>query len=198
MGGLDDVEHVAALVRGAAAEDEQSWASLVDRFSGLVWSIARSFGLNEADAADVSQTVWLRLAEHLDRIEQPERVGAWLATTTRRESMRVKRLAGRTVPVDDVETAKSDGVGDAPAADLPALIDVRDALVWQAFADLPERSRTLLLLLLLADPPLSYQEISDTLGMPIGSIGPTRARTLADLRERVEALGISAQDSRLS
>jgi RNA polymerase sigma factor (sigma-70 family) len=194
MGGLDDAHRVAALVRGAATDDEQCWASLVDRFSGLVWSIARSFTLGDADAADVSQTVWLRLAENLNRIEQPERVGAWLATTTRRESMRVKRLAGRMVPVDDVETAKSDRLAESPAADMPALVDLRDALVWRAFASLPERGRTLLLLL-LADPPLSYHEISETLGMPIGSIGPTRARTLAHLRERVEALGISAQDS---
>ncbi len=195
MGGLDDAHRVAALVRGAATDDEQCWASLVDRFSGLVWYIARSFALGDADAADVSQTVWLRLAENLNRIEQPERVGAWLATTARRESMRVKRLAGRMVPVDDVETAKSDPLGESPAADMPALVDLRDALVWRAFASLPERGRTLLLLVLLADPPLSYQEISETLGMPIGSIGPTRARTLADLRERVEALGISAEDS---
>jgi RNA polymerase sigma factor (sigma-70 family) len=194
MGGLDDAHRVAALVRGAATDDEQCWASLVDRFSGLVWSIARSFTLGDADAADVSQTVWLRLAENLNRIEQPERVGAWLATTTRRESMRVKRLAGRMVPVDDVETAKSDRLAESPAADMPALVDLRDTLVWRAFASLPERGRTLLLLL-LADPPLSYHEISETLGMPIGSIGPTRARTLAHLRERVEALGISAQDS---
>jgi RNA polymerase sigma factor (sigma-70 family) len=194
MDGLDDAHQVAALVRGAATDDEQCWASLVDRFSGLVWSIARSFALGDADAADVSQTVWLRLAENLNRIEQPERVGAWLATTARRESMRVKRLAGRMVPVDDVETAGSDRQGDSPAADMPALVDLRDALVWRAFASLPERGRTLLLLL-LADPPLSYHEISETLGMPIGSIGPTRARTLADLRVRVEALGISAQDS---
>ena len=194
MDGLDDAHRVAELVRGAATDDEQCWASLVDRFSGLVWCIARSFALSDADAADVSQTVWLRLAENLNRIEQPERVGAWLATTARRESMRVKRLAGRMVPVDDIETAKSDRLGESPAADMPALVDLRDALVWRAFASLPERGRTLLLLL-LADPPLSYHEISETLGMPIGSIGPTRARTLADLRERVEALGISAQDS---
>lgn len=194
MGGFDDAHRVAALVRGAATDDEQCWASLVDRFSGLVWCIARSFALGDADAADVSQTVWLRLAENLNRIEQPERVGAWLATTARRESMRVKRLAGRMVPVDDVETVNSDRLGESPAADMPALVDLRDALVWRAFASLPERGRTLLLLL-LADPPLSYHEISETLGMPIGSIGPTRARTLAHLRERVEALGISAQDS---
>jgi RNA polymerase sigma factor (sigma-70 family) len=195
MGGLDDADRVAALVRGAATGDERCWASLVDRFTGLVWYIARSFALGDADAADVSQTVWLRLAENLNRIEQPERVGAWLATTARRESMRVKRLSGRMVPFDDVETAKSDRPGELPAADMPALVDLRDALVWRAFASLPERGRTLLLLLLLADPPLSYHEISETLGMPIGSIGPTRARTLTDLRKRVEALGISALDS---
>ncbi len=186
---------IANLVRGAARHDQRCWEQLVERFSRLVWAIARNFDLRDADAADVSQTVWLRLAENLDRIEQPERVGTWLATTTRRECLRVKRLSARAVPTDDFESVDVDAGHQANGADLPTLLTARDALVWKAFSGLPEREKTLLLLL-LQDPPLSYRDISDTLSMPIGSIGPTRARTLAGLRRRIEALGISGTDVR--
>jgi RNA polymerase sigma factor (sigma-70 family) len=183
---------VAGLVRGAAKGDDRCWATLVDRFSKLVWSIARSFNLSDADAADVSQTTWLRLAEHVDRIDHPERVGAWLATTARRECMRVKRLSTRAVPTEDLDDLDLAEVDTIPA-DARLLVGLRDRSLWHAFSGLPERQRTLLLLL-VADPPLSYREIADTLDIPIGSIGPTRARTLVGLRRRVEAAGVSGSD----
>ena len=85
----------ADLVFAAKAGDSQAWNALVDRFASTVWAVARAHRLSAADAADVSQTTWMRLVEHLDRIEQPERVGAWLATTARRESLRILRLGGR-------------------------------------------------------------------------------------------------------
>jgi RNA polymerase sigma factor (sigma-70 family) len=183
---------VAGLVRGAAQGDDRCWATLVDRFSKLVWSIARSFNLSDADAADVSQTTWMRLAEHVDRIDHPERVGAWLATTARRECMRVKRLSTRAVPTEDLDDLDLAEVDTIPA-DARLLVGLRDRSLWHAFSGLPERQRTLLLLL-VADPPLSYREIADTLDIPIGSIGPTRARTLVGLRRRVEAAGVSGSD----
>jgi RNA polymerase sigma factor (sigma-70 family) len=189
----DEQQLVAELVRGASRGDDRCWSQLVDRFKKLVWSIARSFNLGDADAADVAQTTWLRLAEHIERIEHPERVGAWLATTTRRECMRVKRLSGRTVPTDEIEELNADEGAGLPGADAGLLASARDRSLWNAFAGLPEHQRTLLLLL-VADPPLSYREISATLGIPIGSIGPTRARTLAGLRRRVEAVGITGAD----
>lgn len=185
-------DDVADLVRGAAAGNQRCWSMLVERFSRLVWSIARSYNLRDADVADVAQTTWMRLAEHLDRIDHPERVGAWLATTTRRECMRVKRVSGRAVPTEDLDLVDV-AAQDAHAADADLLVGVRDRSLWSAFSALPERQRTLLLLL-VADPPLSYREIADTLDMPIGSIGPTRARTLVRLRRRVEAAGISGSD----
>src|SRR5437588_7795752 len=92
-----------ALVEGARQGDQSCWDALVDQFSGLIWSVARGFGLNRADAAEISQITWLRLAEHLDRIEQPDRVGAWLVTTARRECLRQRRLHGRLVLVDDLD-----------------------------------------------------------------------------------------------
>ena len=177
------------MLDGAATNDEQSWARLVDRFSGLVWSIARSFGLGDADTADVSQTVWLRLAEHLDRIEQPERVGAWLATTARRESLRTLRHSARQVPTE--ELPESAGGAHVDAA---LLVQERDRALWQAFGGLSERCQTLLRIL-VADPPPSYDEVSAALDMPIGSIGPTRQRCLDRLRGLAEGEGVTAQDT---
>ncbi|HLY48738.1 MAG TPA: sigma-70 family RNA polymerase sigma factor, partial [Solirubrobacteraceae bacterium] len=92
---------MAELVRRATQGDQQAWNGLVDRFAATVWAIARAHRLNEASAADVSQTTWLRLVEHLDTIKQPERVGAWLATTARRESLRVLRVSARQVPTGE-------------------------------------------------------------------------------------------------
>src|SRR3954468_5004445 len=97
------------LVHAAADGDQEAWDALVDRFAGLVWSIARAHRLSAADAADVSQTTWLRLVEHLGRIRDPERVGAWLAATARHEGLRVIRpprrfLAGGDVDLDAVGT----------------------------------------------------------------------------------------------
>src|SRR5213080_2918328 len=88
------------LVRAAAGGDQAAWDALVDRFASLVWSVARAHRLSAADAADVSQTTWLRLAEHIDRLRDPERVAGWLATTTRNECLKVLRLSGRQIPVD--------------------------------------------------------------------------------------------------
>jgi len=99
--GGPDRSAIAMMVKAAAAGDQHAWNGLVDKFASTVWAIARGYRLNAADAADVSQTTWLRLVENLNRIEQPERVGAWLATTTRREALRVLRLAGRQIPNGD-------------------------------------------------------------------------------------------------
>src|SRR5215831_13070195 len=85
------------LVDQASAGDSDAWDELVDRFSGMVWAVARGHGLSSADAADVSQTTWLRLVEHLDRIREPERVGAWLATTARHECLRHVRAWRREI-----------------------------------------------------------------------------------------------------
>jgi RNA polymerase sigma factor (sigma-70 family) len=164
-----------------------AWSRLVDRFSGLVWSVARSHRLSQADAADVAQTTWLHLVEHLDRLQRPDAVGAWLATTARRESLRVLRINARLPPSEQVP----EKVDPAPPAAVSLIAAERDEALWAAFAELPERCRTLLRML-IADPPPSYEEIGEILGMPIGSIGPTRIRCLARLRNEVGAVGITA------
>lgn len=172
------------LVRAAAAGDPQGWAALVDRFAPCVWAIARSYRLSAADAADVSQTTWLRLLENLHLIRDPERVGAWLATTARRECLRLLRLAGRQVQLgDDVEFLPE--LLSAPDQDEQLLVKETGRVVQDLVGRLPPRSQ-LLIRLLSADSPLSYRDISEALDMPIGSIGPTRGRALQQLRRLAE------------
>jgi RNA polymerase sigma factor (sigma-70 family) len=175
----------AELVGAAAIGDQAAWDALVDRFSGLVWSIARAHRLSDADAADVSQTTWLRLVEHLGRLRDPESVGAWLAATARHECLRLIRHAGRFVFDDDAfETADSD-----PLPDALLIAGEREVALWRAIEALSDRCRTLIRVL-MTEPAPSYEEIAAALDMPIGSIGPTRARCLEQLRRRPEIAGI--------
>lgn len=169
------------LVRAAAGGDQRAWEGLIARFGGLVWSVARAHGLSRADAADVSQTAWLRLVEHLHRLRDPERVGTWLASTTRHEALRTLRRARRQLPVgDEAELEGSSPLVDSPEA--RALAAERSDLLWRAFAALPARCQALLRVL-MADPPPSYQQVAVAMDMPIGSIGPTRGRCLDRLRQ---------------
>jgi RNA polymerase sigma factor (sigma-70 family) len=171
---------LAEVVRAASAGDRGAWEALVERFGGLVWSVARAHGLSGADAADVSQTAWLRLVEHLERIRDPERVGRWLASTARHEALRILQRAGRQIPVaEEGELEPAEPVVETPEARL--LAAERSGILWRAFAALPPRCQRLLRVL-MTDPPPSYQETAEALGMPIGSIGPTRARCLDRLR----------------
>ena len=180
-------KQVAQLVRAAAEGDRRAWEGLVQEFSGLVWAVARAHRLSESDVADVSQTTWLRLVEHLGRIEDPARLGAWIATTTRRECFRVLRARARQISVEDEPLEREP---DDTNVDAQVLLAERDAALWRAFARLPARDQALLRML-VADPTPSYQEISAALGMPIGSIGPTRARCLERLRREAELAGVS-------
>ena len=174
-----EAAEVSALVAAAASGESSAWDGLVDAFGGLVWSVIRGFRLYGADASDVSQTVWLRMVEHIDRIREPERAGAWLATTARNECLRVLRKSGRQVAMAEVPEPS------APAAGGDVAIGVMAAEDHQAFLSaleaVPPRCQTLLRLL-VADPPLSYDTIAELLDMPKGSIGPTRGRCLDHLR----------------
>jgi RNA polymerase sigma factor (sigma-70 family) len=181
----DRVEQVAALVAAAAGGDEGAWSNLVDHFGGLVWSVIRGYRMSAADAADVSQTTWLRLAEHIHKVREPERIGAWLATTAGRECLRLIRHNQRAVPSDDVFLTEVPDSDPAVAPETRVLAVERDGELWEAFSELPEKAQ-MLLRLLFADPPPSYEEISAATGMPIGSIGPTRGRYLAQLKGRME------------
>jgi RNA polymerase sigma factor (sigma-70 family) len=172
----------ATLLARAAQGDQRAWDELVDEHSRLLWSVARSFRLDAADANDVVQTTWLRLLEHLDRIEDPSRLIGWLVTTARREAMRVLRKSGRERPV--VEDTVLDRPDDGPPVDAALLQDERNQALWEAFARLGEKCRQLLRV--AVTHPQAYDEISEALGMPIGSIGPTRRRCLTQLRALLE------------
>jgi RNA polymerase sigma factor (sigma-70 family) len=184
---------VTDLLAAAGNGDQDAWNGLVDRFGRLVWSVIRGFRLDGASAADVSQTVWLRLVENLERIRDPERLAAWLATTARNESIRAKRKLARAVP-----TEFEFDVMDPQAAPLDEglIKDERCAHVASAFNELSEACQQLLRLL-TADPPLDYETISSIIDRPIGSIGPTRARCLDRLRRVLEMreLGADRQSS---
>jgi RNA polymerase sigma factor (sigma-70 family) len=182
---------VTELVSDAAAGDRVAWDALVDRFAGTVWAVARGHRLSASDAADVSQTTWLRLVEHLDRIEQPDRIGGWLATTARRESLRVLRMTGRQIPTD--EDFEPDLCSGQLPPDHAMIIDQRNRTLNDLVDRLPDRCQ-LMLRLLGADSPLSYRELSEALDMPIGSLGPTRARCLEHLRRLAIRSGLSLED----
>src|SRR5438067_2494501 len=181
LGSVD----VAELVRGAADGDRMAWERLVDQFARLIWSITAEFKLVESDAADVAQTTWLRLLEHIDRIQYPDRVGSWLAATARNECLRSLSARKRVVlSDDDIELGSAAAHG--PEIDERLLADERAQTVREALSRLPRRWQRLLEML-MADPPASYADISDELGLPVGSIGPTRGRCLARLRVLLQA-----------
>jgi RNA polymerase sigma factor (sigma-70 family) len=181
----DGVSEVARLVRRAAEGDRRAWERLVDQFERLIWAITRDFKLAESDAADVFQATWLRLFEHIDRIEYPDRVGSWLAATARHECLRVMAARKKVVLVQDDGVLK-DPATHQPEIDERLLADERAQAVRAALARLPWRWQRLVELL-MADPPASYAEISDQLGLPVGSIGPTRGRCLDRLRVLLQA-----------
>jgi RNA polymerase sigma factor (sigma-70 family) len=169
------------LVARARTGDKRSWDALVERYAPLIWSICRRYQLDRADAEDVSQTVWLRLVDQLNKIRDPAALPGWLATTTQRECGQVLRAArgphavvcaldAENLPADQAETVEQELLR----------AELRTALL-AAFAHLPPDGQRLIALL-IADPPLPYAEISARLGIPVGSIGPTRSRYLAKIR----------------
>ena len=151
----------------------------------MVWGIARSYRLSEQDAEDASQTTWLQLATHLRSLQEPAAVGGWLATTARRESLRLARHRGREVPTEPPDPAAGYSDRSAEHGEEVVLREERLRQVRLAFAQLPEPCQRLLALL-MKDPAPSYEEIGALLDMPRGSIGPTRARCLSRLRKVIE------------
>jgi RNA polymerase sigma factor (sigma-70 family) len=173
---------VAELLTAAEQGSQEAWDALVERYGRLVWSVVRGFRFDAATAADVSQTVWLRLVEHCGRIRDPERLASWLATTARNESIRASRRLSRAVPTEFSVELADDG---APSLDERLLDDEQLREVLGAFEQVSDKCRDLLRLL-CTDPPLEYEDISTMLEMPIGSIGPTRARCLDRMRRLLE------------
>lgn len=179
------------LLRRAAAGDNSAWNDLVDRFGQMVWSIARGFRLDDATAKDVSQTVWLKLVENIDRIADPERLPGWLATTARREALRVSKARDRDIPTDFEYDVADD---TSPSLDELLVDDEENRTVVSAFATLDAVCQQLLRLMMI-EPALSYEEISETTGRPIGSLGPTRSRCLDKLKSAISRISPSSGGS---
>ncbi|MEL7157762.1 MAG: sigma-70 family RNA polymerase sigma factor [Actinomycetota bacterium] len=182
------MEDVERCVEAARAGDAMAWNRLVDGHSGLVWSVIRGFRFDTETGKDVFQTVWLRLAEHLDNIREPAKIAGWIGQTTRNECVGLVRQRTRVVVSDEV--AEMPAANDRAATPFPdpgagmERLEERQA-VAAAFDRLGERCQRLLRLLIL-DPPLSYEEISQLLELPVGSIGPTRSRCLDNMRNSPE------------
>src|SRR5262249_30911770 len=176
----DPAYATGVLLKQASDGDQRAWDELVNRFTRLLWSVARAHRLDTPDGADAVQTTWLRLLEHLDRIEDPERLVSWLVTTMRRECLRTLRRTGQDLLHASGETFEPPG--PAEAAEMGLILAERDAMLWAAFDPMPERCR-MLLRLLMTSPPPQYEAVAAMLDMPIGSIGPTRRRCLHHLRQ---------------
>jgi RNA polymerase sigma factor (sigma-70 family) len=189
---MRDDPSVVALVARAAGSDQDAWNQLVERYAPLVWAICTRYRLSSHDIEDVGQNVWLLLVEQLGKLREPAALPGWLATTTRRECLRVltaarkAQLAGGTL--DDAPP-----FADDTAIDEELLIAERDAALRAAFAELPPHGQQLLAML-FRDPPCSYAEISATLGIATGSIGPKRARYLERLRQSEALIGFDEHE----
>jgi len=183
---------VIVLVHRAAAGDEPAWHALVERYAPLVWSVCRRHGLSGSDADDAGQNVWLALLKQLPALRDPAALPGWLATTARHECLRVlnqsRRREGREVPVDSAELAAPTEVDEL------VLLHERNAAVRVALAELSPACRQLLELL-AHDPPLSYRAIAERLGVPVGGLGPRRARCLEKLRRSPRLAALIEDDA---
>lgn len=176
---------VSELVQAASKGDQGAWDRIVDGHASLVWTVVRSHRLATGDAEDAFQTTWLRLVENLERLARPDRLAAWLVTTARRECLRMLGRSGTEVPdvrIDErADEAAGGGTDPGPVEAL--LASEEHVLVLRAFRRLSERCQAVLRLTVAADAPAHYPEVAETIGMPVGSIGPTRQRCLQQLRQ---------------
>jgi len=179
--GMNSVSGLTETVEAARGGDREAWNRLVERYMPLVLSVAGRYRLNPDDVADVSQALWLRLVEHLDQIREPRALPGWIVTTTTNEALRLLKTRQRTVPIDPQTGVTLDGTPDGVSIDDELLRDERHQALRDGLREVRPQQRELLILLLV-DPPLSYDDISKRLGIPKGSIGPTRARCLEALR----------------
>jgi RNA polymerase sigma factor (sigma-70 family) len=194
---MDSATPVADLVRAATAGRQDAWDALVERYAPLVRTVVRRHRLLGSDAEDVVQTVWLRLVEHLGELRVAEALPGWIVATTRNECIRVIRSRRRTVLVDTTDEA-TDREQPLSTPFVESVVermerDERHELLLTAFAELPGRQHALLSAL-AEDPAPSYAEISRRLDIPIGSIGPTRARALERIRRHPAVAAWMAAD----
>ncbi len=194
---MRDDPTVTDLVTRARSGDQQAWDEIVERYAPLIWSICRRYRLDDADSEDVGQVVWLHLMNRLDSLREAAALPGWLATTTRRECLHIRR-AGARLPLPTGAYIDEGNIADpnATLTEEELLLAERHAALYEAFSDLPPESMKLVALL-IADPPLSYAEISARLGIRIGSIGPSRSRCLDKLRRHPALAGLIDADAEL-
>jgi len=177
---MRDDPSVVALVARAAGSDPSAWNEIVDRYAPLVWSICTRYQLSSQDTEDVGQTVWLLLVEQLRKLREPAALPGWLAKTTAHECLRVVTAARKSerlgATLDDAMQFADDAVLEEEV-----LTAELNAGLRASFAELSPQCQHLLAML-LSDPPCSYAEISATLDIPLGSIGPQRGRCMGRLR----------------
>ena len=172
---------VTDLVTRAANGDKQAWDALVERYAPLIWSICRRHQLGDTDADDIGQAVWLQLVSHLDTIRDPAVLAGWLATMTRRQCVKARRQERGSQAIRHMLDAETIPDEHAGTAERELLLTERHAALREAFSRLPPDCQRLIALL-VEDPPVPYAQISATLGIPVGSIGPSRGRCLDKLR----------------
>lgn len=191
---MRDAPFVADLVTRARKGDQQAWDALVERYAPLIWSICRRYRLDRADAEDVGQRIWLQFVRHLEAIRDPAALPGWLATTTRRECIRVVRAARGPQAAGQLLDETIADAQAATAAEQELLAAECHAALREALTCLSP-ARQELMAVLIEDPPVPYAEISARLGIPVSSIGPTRRRCLDQLRRHpaIAAL-IDAED----
>ena len=179
----------AALVQAARRRDRRAWDELVRRYEGMVRAVVGSYRMSEADTADAIQNTWLRALEQIGAIRDPDRLGGWLATTARRESLAVLRVQSRYVPrgLPDPDLPATE-----PDPETTALAHEVHRVLLRAVAELP-RKRQALVVALFAAPDTRYREVSRRLNLPPGSIGPIRGRALRTLRGTLERGGLDAE-----
>lgn len=185
---------IADLVSRAGNGDEQAWDALVARYAPLIWSICRKHRLSDADAEQVGQSVWLHLVEHLDKVRCPAALPGWLATTTQRECARVLRTTRRPQAAGSLADIENILEEQTRTAEQELLAAERHAALREALMDLPPAGQQLIAMLTV-DPPMPYVEIGARLGIPVGSIGPTRARYLDRLRRHPAIIALINADS---
>jgi RNA polymerase sigma factor (sigma-70 family) len=190
---MRDDPSVVALVVRATAGDQVAWDQIVERYAPLVYGICTRYRLSRHDIEDVGQTVWLLLVEHLDKLREPAALPGWLATTTARECLRVVAAVNKT-ELRRNERDESTWFIDNKAIDEEILMAERNAGLRAGFAELPARCQQLLSML-ISDPPSSYASIHDALGIPVGSIGPQRARCLDRLRRSNAFLALGENET---
>jgi RNA polymerase sigma factor (sigma-70 family) len=192
---MRDDPSVIALVTRAADDDQQAWDELIERYAPLVWAICTRYRLSNHDIEDVGQSVWLLLVEQLGKLREPAALPGWLATTTKRECLRVVTATRKSQQLGS--TVDDALIADERAIDEEILIAERNAALRTGFAELPPHGQHLLAML-FRDPPCSYSEISATLGIPIGSIGPQRARCLERLRHSAALTALDESEFSIS